>query len=56
MAAALPGVHFVTARQVVPAGDLAFYDADRLHPSPAASRAIGLLVARTIAEVEGRSR
>ncbi|MBE0454301.1 MAG: SGNH/GDSL hydrolase family protein [Roseovarius sp.] len=55
LAALDQGVHFVPLADMVPHGDLSYHAMDRIHPSMKASRAIGLRIARLIAETEGRT-
>lgn len=55
LAASRSNVTQVSVRDVI-AGDPANYDADRVHPSPAGSRAIGGLVARALVANSGASR
>jgi lysophospholipase L1-like esterase len=43
-----PGVHFISLKDMVPHGDLSYHAADRIHPSPKASREIAKRIARVI--------
>jgi len=52
LAARVPGVHYVSNKDLVPAGDLSFFAADRIHPSLKASKAIAERVAALIQTVE----
>lgn len=44
------GVYFLSLKTIVPDGDLSYHAADRIHPSVKASKEIGKLVAKIIAE------
>ena len=48
MAAADPGVHFISLADLVPYGDRSYHAFDMIHPSVKGSAAIGRRVARTI--------
>lgn len=48
MAAADPGVHFISLADLVPYGDRSYHAFDMIHPSVKGSTAIGRRVARTI--------
>ena len=54
MAAAIEGVWFVSAGDVVSADNRLAYSKDRVHPSPAGSRLVGEHVAAAIASAEGK--
>ncbi|MEM7719520.1 MAG: SGNH/GDSL hydrolase family protein [Pseudomonadota bacterium] len=55
LASADPSVRFVRVRDAID-GDPAFYDSDRVHPSPAGSERIGGLVARALVAIDGPAR
>lgn len=55
LAALDEGVHFLPLADMVPHGDLSYHALDRIHPSIKGSRAIGLRIARLIAESEGQA-
>lgn len=46
------GIIFASMRTVVPHGDTSYFDADRIHPSPRASAAIGKRIAKIIKQAE----
>ena len=52
LATRVPGVHYVSNKDLVPAGDLSFFAADRIHPSLKASKAIAGRVAALIANAQ----
>ncbi|PWK54102.1 lysophospholipase L1-like esterase [Silicimonas algicola] len=55
LASSNPRVTFVPTREAID-GNPAFYDSDRVHPTPAGSEVIGGLVARALVANDGASR
>ncbi|WP_377391408.1 SGNH/GDSL hydrolase family protein [Rhodobacter lacus] len=51
MAAADPGVRFLSLADLVPAGDTSYFALDRIHPSPKGSAAIAARIAAVIVAV-----
>jgi len=50
------GVHYVSIRDLVPAGNLSYFTVDRIHPSLKASREIAARVARSLVRWRGMER
>lgn len=53
LAEKVPSIHFLSLGDLIPAGDLSYLAADRVHPSPKASRAIAERIARLIVYGQG---